>query len=124
MNQPMIRRYCLDGDVCEVTFHYDTFCQKQFGEYPDFEEEPRYTPGGRPWVTEMQEGCPYGKNKYHPSESCLDCGSCQYFLQERERDLIGICVNEHNQRKSSNVVNHIGERPISFIERSKGEDKT
>ena len=120
----MIRRYCLDGDVCEVTFHYDTFCQKRFGEYPDFEEEPRYTPGGRPWVTVMQEGCPYGKNKYHPSEPCLDCGSCQYFLQERERDLIGICVNEKNQRKPSNAVNHIGERPISFIERSKGEDKT
>lgn len=123
MNQSMIRRYCLDGDISEVVFHFDTVCQKCFGEYPDFEEEPRYTPAGRPWVTVMQEGCPYGKNKYHPAEACLDCGSCQYFLSERERDLIGICVNENNQRAVECRQERRAIRPVSFIEEQR-EDKT
>ena len=94
MNRPIIRRYCLDGDTCEVLFFYDTQCERHFGEYPDFEETPRYTENGWPWVTAMQDGCPHGINRYSQEERCLDCGSCQFFRQEQQSDLVGICSNE------------------------------
>lgn len=98
MNRPIVRSYCLDGDTCEVLFIYDSQCQRHFGEYPDFEESPRYTGNGWPWVTAMQESCQHSINKYDFQERCMDCGSCQYFVQEQDHDLIGICYHENQRR--------------------------
>lgn len=126
MDQIMTKTFCLDGDRCEVIFVYDAQCERHFGEYPDFEESPRYTVGGHPWVTAMQEGCIHGINKYAEGQCCMDCGSCQYFLREREQDLIGICTHQ-KQRKTERhweTRERILDTPVSFIEESKREDKT
>lgn len=88
------KSFCFDGDICEVLFIYDPESGKHFGEYPDFEETPRYTPLGKPWVTAMRDGCPHGVSKYTERSRCLDCGSCIYFKQEHPGDLIGVCENE------------------------------
>ncbi len=126
MDQALTRTFCLDGDSCQVVFLYDETCGKHFGEYPDFEETPRYTSRGRPWVTAMQEGCVHSINKYAEGQRCMDCGSCQYFIQEQEHDLIGIC--SHGKRRKSERHRENSERildvPVSFVEQSKGEDKT
>lgn len=98
MDRPIVRSYCLDGDVCEVLFHFDKNCGRHFGEYPDFEESPRYTGNGCPWVTAMQEGCRHGINRYCEQQRCMDCGSCEYFVQEQDHDLVGICSNEYQRR--------------------------
>ena len=98
MEQIMTRTFCLDGDSCQVVFLYDAACGKHLGEYPDFEESPRYTASGHPWVTAMQEGCREGINRYEEGGRCMDCGSCQYFLQEKEHDLIGICTHPNQMQ--------------------------
>ncbi len=93
MGQNLTRTFCLDGDSCQVIFLYDALCKKHFGEYPDFEESPRYTASGYPWVTAMQEGCIHGTNRYTERHRCMDCGSCQCYQQEQDGDLIGICTH-------------------------------
>lgn len=98
MDRPIVRSYCLDGDECQVLFHFDKSCDRYFGEYPDFEESPRYTVNGWPWVTAMQEACEHGINGYCEAHRCLECGSCQYYRQEQEHDLVGICTHELRRR--------------------------
>lgn len=98
MQKSISRVFCFDGDACEVIFHFDETCGKYFGEYPDFEEVPRFTVGGRPWVSALQDGCEYGENKFCRYTECSDCGSCKFFVQERSGDLIGICDHENKRR--------------------------
>jgi len=97
MDKTITRVFSFDGDSYEVVFQYNPEYGKYFGDYPDFEETPRITPAGRPWVTAMQEGCEYGQSKGDVSR-CFDCGSCIYFRRERQGDLIGICENEKNRK--------------------------
>ncbi len=98
MDKTITRVFSFDGDSCEVVFQYNPDFGKYFGDYPDFEETPRFTPGGWPWITAMQEGCEYGRGKAGDMRRCFDCGSCIYFRRERPGDLIGICENEKNRK--------------------------
>lgn len=98
MEQNIIRTFCLDGDSYQVIFLYDAMSKKYFGEYPDFEESPRYTASGHPWVTAMQEGCDYSVSRYAEGSHCMDCGSCRFYTQEQKGDLIGICTHPEQQR--------------------------
>ena len=62
--------------------------------YPDFKADPQYTADGRPFVTQMQEQCPFGSSKFSESY-CVDCPDyCQ------GDDLIGICLCEKNKAES------------------------
>ena len=99
MDANIIRKFCFDGDICEVLFRYDHKSGRYLGEYPDFEETPRHTPSGKPWVTAMRDGCLHGVNKYTECSRCLDCGSCVFFKQEHHGDLIGVCENAEMRRK-------------------------
>ena len=92
MDKVKTRCYRLDSDTVEVKFHLDETVNQYFGDYPDFEENPRYTPGGRPWVN-ATGGCE------HAEEDFDDCGSCRYYLKENPGDLIGICINEQMREK-------------------------
>lgn len=89
-----IRIVSLDQDTFELKYIYNEELEKYFGEYPDFNETPRYTPNGKPWVNVTDEDCPYCEGEYG------DCGSCPYLLKEQEKDLIGICTHE---LKTNNV---------------------
>ncbi len=93
MRNPIVRTYYLDEDRLEVTYYYDAKSERHFGDYPDFEEDRRYTPEGRPWVNVTEEGCPYSNSEYG------DCGSCGYILRERPQDLIGVCSHPELQKK-------------------------
>ena len=97
MKKTITRSYCFDGDICDVVFRLSDSCGKYLGDYPDFEEEPRFTPQGRMWITAMQSACLHGKNKYSELMSCDDCGSCVYFIKEQQGDLIGVCGHEINR---------------------------
>lgn len=98
MQNDVSRIFSFDGDTCEVRFYYDKSCDKYFGDYPDFEETPRYTVSGYPWTSAMQDGCEHGENKYDRHSNCSDCGSCRFFRKELPEDLIGICEHEYKRR--------------------------
>lgn len=62
--------------------------------YPDFLKEPRYTPDGSPFVTEMQDMCPHGCFKANGlTDEC--CGNCSHFRTGNE--LIGRCACQFNK---------------------------
>lgn len=91
------RIYRLDGDSVEITLVFDNDIGQYISDYPDFELYPRITPGGKRWVNSTAEGCPFADKTYG------DCGSCPFFLCERDGDLIGICNNKNlvEQRKEA-----------------------
>lgn len=87
------RLYRLSGDALEVIFVYDKDTDMYFGEYPDFDSTPRYTPDGKKWVNVTKDDCPYADMDFG------DCGSCKYFECEKAGDLIGICNNKRFGKK-------------------------
>lgn len=88
MEKTKIRTYRLDGDSLEVTFHLDELSGKYLGDYPNFEENPRYTPNGRKWTDTITDDCPYADGKDRT------CGACSFLKCQDEKDIIGICMNE------------------------------
>lgn len=89
------RVYRLDDDTVEVAFIFDLETQLYLGDFPDFSENPKYTPGGRPWVNVTNDSCTFAEHEYG------DCGSCKFFRCEQSGDLIGICENEHLRKDDS-----------------------
>ncbi len=82
------RTFCIDGDTLRILFRYDEGWQVWLGEYPYFEEEPRYTPTGRPWKNVTNTRCPYAAGVYD------DCGTCPNLTKQSPSDLIGVCFND------------------------------
>lgn len=101
MQTKKIRCFCFPDDCLEVVFTYDGECGKYFGDYPDFEETPRLTQSGRPWVNAVQDACRYGVSRSRPTEDCMDCGSCIFFQKELPEDLIGVCDNENKKHETN-----------------------
>lgn len=87
------RLYSLYNDAVEVVFSYDESLNRFFGDYPDFDQKPQYTPCGRRWVNATKEDCPFADDDYG------DCGSCRHFKCENPGDLIGVCENEHMRKE-------------------------
>lgn len=56
--------------------------------YPDFLEQPRFTPEGHRFVTKMQDAC-----EHYEGPSCVDreCADCRYY--SHGEDLLGICTH-------------------------------
>jgi hypothetical protein len=76
-----------------VYLEYDEQLGESFLAYPDFEECPEYTGEGRPFVTPVQESCPYAKAKAPEEETPSDCSGCGWFYREHTPyDPIGICM--------------------------------
>lgn len=88
MEQTKLKSFSLDGDTIEVAFHYDRDFDVWHGDYPDFFEQPRHTPTGRPWVEVTKDDCPYSTGEYG------DCGGCRHLRKQDDTDLIGICMHE------------------------------
>ena len=87
MTKTKLRTYRIDGDTIEVSFTFHEQCGRWIGDYPFFEEEPRYTPSGRPW-TNVTNGCP------HAAGTHGDCGTCPHLKREQDNDLIVVCFHE------------------------------
>lgn len=89
------RLFSLYNDNVEITFVYDQSLDRFFGEYPNFDENPRITPCGRRWVNATKDDCPFANQEYG------DCGSCNFYRCERPGDLIGVCENEQLRKEVS-----------------------
>ncbi|MGN1021226.1 MAG: hypothetical protein ACI4O7_12735 [Aristaeellaceae bacterium] len=85
----------IDGDALTVPYHYDEASSLYIGLFPGFEEEPRYTPHGRPWKNAVTTGCLYAAGDFD------DCGSCPYLVKAAPRDIIGVCFHEKLRSRAS-----------------------
>ncbi len=87
----------LFGKVFEIRYGYYEKQGIMRGEpipiYPDFKENPEYTPEGYPFVTQMQDICEHGSSRFKEG-LCIDC---KYFKQCD--DMIGICQCPKNRKK-------------------------
>ena len=48
MEAEKCKTFRIDGDRFTVPYYYDEGAKIFIGQFPSFEEEPRYTPSGRP----------------------------------------------------------------------------
>ena len=87
------------GKSFELRYGYYAEYEKRQGLpipiYPDFKADPQYTADGHPFVTQMQEQCPYGSSKFQEGY-CVDC---PHYRQGD--DLIGICICEQNKKNTA-----------------------
>ena len=82
-------KFDFEGIVIKVLSEYDEISGKYILEFPDFEEEPLYTPSGKPLVTAVQDRC-----MHIPANGTeTDCGSCGFYKANSPGDLIGVCTN-------------------------------
>ena len=88
MREEKLKTFQLDGDLFTVAYRFDEGAGIFIGLFPSFEEEPRYTPNGRPWKNAVNTGCPYATGDYD------DCGSCPYLIKASPEDIIGVCFHE------------------------------
>lgn len=112
MSQERLKTFQVDGDLLTVPYRYDESSQIFIGQFPEFEEEPRYTPGGRPWKNVVSIGCPYRAGDYD------DCGSCPYLEKADARDIIGVCFHERMRSRDfeqeNNQISDAAGRPADM----------
>lgn len=95
MHRETQKTFRIDDDALTVPYHYDRDTALLIGQFPAFEEEPRYTPNGRPWKNAVTTGCPHAAGGYD------DCGSCPYLIKADPRDIIGVCFHEKLRSRAS-----------------------
>ena len=95
MQGEMRKTFHLDGDLLSVPYQYDAGAALYIGQFPSFEEEPRYTPNGRPWRNVVSIGCPYAAGEYD------DCGSCPHLVKADRHDIVGVCFHERLRSRAS-----------------------
>ncbi|MBQ3088782.1 MAG: hypothetical protein IJC36_04010 [Clostridia bacterium] len=85
------------GKIFEIKYGYYSENERtsRFSEvipiYPDFKNSPEYTGDGHPFVTQMQDICPY----YDGEQTGEDCFGCKHY--HHGDDLIGICKCTNNK---------------------------
>ena len=97
------RHYDIEGAILEIPLRYDERAQMYVEVYPDFLEEPVYTPAGYPILFTGEDACPYAEPVVD-GEPCTDCGSCRFYRQALGA-WIGVCGHEkkrHNTRDGGN----------------------
>ena len=75
------RQYNIEGVLLKIPLCYDELAGREIEIFPDFIENPVYTP----------EGCPMD------GAPCTDCGSCRFYRQTPDT-LIGVCGHEQKRR--------------------------
>lgn len=88
------RQYNIEGVLLEIPLCYDELSGKEIEIFPDFIENPVYTPEGCPVLFTGEDACTYGEAL--DGEPCIDCGSCRFYRQT-PGTLIGVCG--HEQRR-------------------------
>lgn len=107
----MYKTYRVGGRSFPVYLEYDQQMQESYPVYPDFEKQPEYTVGGRPFKTAEQESCPHGKPNASGKPTPGDCGGCGWFYREETPyDPIGICMCDAQRRENEEIKTEKEER--------------
>lgn len=91
----LTRQYNLEGAVLEIPLRYDSLSHMYLEVYPDFIQNPVYTPTGQPIFFTGEDACALARSA--DGEPCLDCGSCRYYRQA-PGTLIGVCGHEQKRK--------------------------
>ena len=89
------RQYNIEGLLLEIPVCYDELVGKEIEIFPDFIENPVYTPEGHPVLFTGEDACAYGQAP--DGMPCIDCGSCRFYRQVQNA-LIGVCGCEKNRK--------------------------
>ena len=89
------RQYSIEGVLLEIPLCYDEVTGREIEIFPDFIENPVYTPDGCPVLFTGEDACGYGEAP--DGTPCIDCGSCRFYRQ-RPDALIGVCGHEQKRR--------------------------
>ena len=89
------RQYNIEGVLLKIPLRYDELTGRDIEIFPDFIENPVYTPEGRPVLFTGEDACKYGETP--DGARCIDCGSCRFYRQMPDA-LIGVCGHEQKRR--------------------------
>ncbi len=93
------RRYEIEGLMIDIPVRDDERSGKTIEVYPDFIENPVWTPTGYRVLFSGTDACPLSEEA--SEGGCPDCGSCRYFKRAAEHTWFGVCTNEL-KRKNTN----------------------
>ncbi len=91
------RKYEIEGLVIEIPIHYDGKANMYIEDYPDFIENPIYTPSGHRVLFSGTDACPFAVEA--TDGGCPDCGSCRFYKRAAEHTWFGICTNKMKSNK-------------------------
>ena len=102
------RVYNIEGAVLEIPLRYDEQSGMYIEVYPDFAEQPVYTPEGNPILFTGEDACRYGEAA--DGAACVDCGSCRFYRQT-PGTWIGVCGREEKRKKRKQTGRGGGQPP-------------
>ena len=82
------RIYNIEGTIMEIPLYYDEQARRYIELYPDFTQNPVYTPEGHPILFTGEDACPLGETAERGH--AVDCGSCRFYRQQ-PGSWIGVC---------------------------------
>ncbi len=91
------RRYKLDGMDIDIPIHFDEKANMVIEDYPDFIENPIWTPNGYRVLFSGTDACPFAEEA--TPGGCPDCGSCKHFFRAAEHTWFGYCNNKNQIKK-------------------------
>ncbi len=84
--------YEVDGVKISIEVREDALSKRILEFYPNFAEEPQYTPDGRPFTLAVEDACPDAE---HADDGlCIDCTGCKFYRKAAEKTLFGVCMND------------------------------
>ncbi len=90
-----VRRYEFEGVVLDIPLRFDEKSGMDIEIYPDFIEQPLYTPAGNRVMFAGEDACPSAREA--TAGGCPDCGSCIYYRRAARQTWIGVCGNPEKQ---------------------------
>ncbi len=90
------KKYNVEGALLTIPLRYDEKSGKYMEVYPDFINNPVYTPEGHQIILTLEDACAFGEQK-DTAEPLVDCGSCRFYRQA-PNTLIGVCGHEKKQK--------------------------
>ena len=98
MRMEKVKTYNVEGAALTIPLRYDETSGKYMEVYPDFIQNPIYTPEGYPIMLTLEDACAFGEKK-DANEALVDCGSCRFYRQ-LHNSLIGVCRCEKKNKHS------------------------
>ncbi len=89
------RTYEIDGLIIEIPIHFDVQANLYIEDYPDFIENPTFTPNGHRVFFSGTDACTFAEEA--GAGGCPDCGSCKHFRRAGEHTWFGICIHERRR---------------------------
>ena len=103
------RSYTFEGVRLEIPLQYDERAGMYLEQYPDFIQNPVYTPAGCRVMFSGEDACSYAEAA--EEGSCPDCGSCRFFRPAGPHTWIGVCGHSKMARSAIDNESPIAPQP-------------